>query len=49
MGVKTFYIDKSLDERQTAIVIFQGQVNFLYDIFMNPETKTEFEASGRIY
>ena len=40
MGVKTFYIGKSLDDPQRATVIFQGPENFLYDIFMNPETKT---------
>ena len=40
MGVKPFYIDKSLDDRQISIVIFQGQLNFLYDIFTNPERKT---------
>ena len=49
MGVKTFYIGKSLDDPQRATVIFQGQENVLYDIFMNPETKSIFEASGNIY
>ena len=39
MGVKTFYIGKSLDDPQRATVIFQGPENTLYDIFMNPETK----------
>ena len=39
MGVKTFYIGKSLDDPQRATVIFQGPENVLYDIFMNPETK----------
>ena len=39
MGVKTFYIGKSLDNPQRATVIFQGPENTLYDIFMNPETK----------
>ena len=29
MGVKTFYIGKSLDDTQTATVIFQGSVNVL--------------------
>ena len=38
MGVKTFYIGKSLDDPQRATVIFQGPENVLYDIFMNPET-----------
>ena len=28
---------------------FQGQENVLYDILMNPETKTIFEESGYIY
>ena len=37
MGVKTFYIGKSLDDPQRAIVIFQGSDNVLYDIFMNPK------------
>ena len=49
MGVKTFYIGKSLDEPQRATVIFQGLENVLYDNFMNPETKTIVEASGHIY
>ena len=39
MGVKVFYIGKSLDDPQRATVIFQGPENVLYDIFMNPETK----------
>ena len=46
MGVKTLYIGKSLDDPQRATVIFQGQENDLYDIFMNPETKPNVEASG---
>ncbi len=49
MGVKTFYIGKSLDDLQRATVIFQGPENVLYDIFMNPETKSIVEASGLIY
>ncbi|ABB50281.1 conserved hypothetical protein [Prochlorococcus marinus str. MIT 9312] len=49
MGVKTFYIGKSLDDPQRAIVIFQGPENVLFDIFMNPETKPIVEASGHIY
>ena len=49
MGVKTFYIGKSLDDPQRATVIFQGAENVLYDIFMNPETKPIVEASGHIY
>ena len=48
MGVKTFYIGKSLDDPQRAPVIFQGPENVLYDIFMNPETKPIVEASGHI-
>ena len=49
MGVKTFYIGKSLDDPKRAIVIFQGSENVLYDIFINPETKKIVEASGHIY
>ena len=49
MGVKTFYIGKSLDDPQRATVIFQGPENVLYDIFMNLETKPIVEASGHIY
>ena len=49
MGVKTFYIGKSLDDPQRANVIFQGPENVLYDIFMKPETKPIVEASGHIY
>ena len=49
MGVKTFYIGKSLNDPQWATVIFQGPQNVLYDIFMNPETKSIVEASGHIY
>ena len=49
MGVKTFYIGKSLDDPQRATVIFQGPENVLYDIFLNPETKPIVEASGHIY
>ena len=37
MGVKTFYIGKSLDDPQRASVIFQGPENVLYDIFNNPQ------------
>ncbi len=32
-----------------ATLIFQGLENVLYDIFMNPETKTIFEDSGYIF
>ena len=49
MGVKTFYIGKSLEDPKRAIVIFQGQKNVLFDIFNNPETKPVVEASGHIY
>ena len=40
---------KSLDDPQRATVIFQGPENVLYDIFMNPETKSIVEVSGHIY
>ena len=49
MGVKTFYIGKSLDDPQRATVVFQGSENGLYDIFINLETKPIVEASGHIY
>ena len=49
MGVKTFYIGKSLDDPKIATVIFQGPENTLYDIFMNPETKPIVESSWHIY
>ena len=49
MGVATFYIGKSLDDPKRATVMFQGPVNVLYDIFINPETKPIVEASGHIY
>ena len=49
MGVKTFYICKSLDDPQRVTVIFQGPENVLYDICMNPETKPKVEASGHTY
>ena len=39
MGVKTFYIGKSLEDPKRATVMFQGPVNTCYDIFVNPETK----------
>ena len=32
MGVKTFYIGKSLDDPHRATVIFQGPENVLYDL-----------------
>ena len=49
MGVKTFYIGKSLEDPKRATVIFQGPKNVLFDIFKNPETKEIVEASGHIY
>ena len=49
MGVKIFYIGKSLDDPQRATGIFQGPENVLYDIFIKPETKPIVEASGHIY
>ena len=49
MGVKTFYIGKSIDEPTRATVMFQGPKNVLYDVFTNPQTKKIVEASGHIY
>ena len=49
IGIKTFYIAKSLYYTKSATVIFPGPVNILFDIFANPETKTIVEASGHIY
>mgnify|MGYP001251543585 FL=1 len=49
MGVKTFYIGKSIEDIERATVIFQGPRNVLFDIFNNPETKPIVEASGHIY
>ena len=49
MGVKIFYIGKSLDNPQIVTLTFEGSQNVLYDIFMNPETKFIVEASGYIY
>ncbi len=49
MGVKTFYIGRSLEDPKRATVIFQGPKNVLFDIFRNPETKPIVEASGHIY
>ena len=49
MGVKTFYIGKSIDDPRRATVIFQGPENVLHDIFINPETKLIVEASRHIY
>jgi hypothetical protein len=49
MGVKTFYLGKSLEDPTRATVMFQGPENVLYDIFINPETKLIVEAFGHIY
>ena len=49
IGVKTFYISKSLDFPQRGSEIFQVPENVLFDIFMNPEIKTIVETSGHIY
>ena len=49
MRVKDIYTGKLLDTPHGATVIFQGPEKFLYDIFMNPETKPIVEASGHIY
>ena len=49
MGVKIFYLGKSLDDPTSATVMFQGPKNVLYDIFINPQTKPIVEASGHIY
>ena len=49
MGVKIFYIGKSIEDTERATVIFQGPINVLFDIFNNPETKPIVEASGHIY
>ena len=34
MGVKTFYIGKSIDDSTRATVMFQGPKNVLYDVFI---------------
>ena len=50
MGVKTFYIGKSLeDPKEQLLIMFQAPVNTCYEIFINPETKPIVEASGHIY
>ena len=49
MGLKPFYLGKSLDDPTSATVMFQGPKNVLYDIFINPQTKLIVEASGHIY
>ena len=49
MGVKMFYIGVSKDDPNRATVMFQGPVDVLHDIFINPETKPIVEASGHVY
>ena len=49
MGVKTFYIGKSLEDPKRATVMFQGPKNVLFAVFNNPETKPVVESSGHIY
>ena len=49
MGVKTFYIGKSLEDPKRATFMFQGPVNTCYDIFINAETKPIVEASDHFY
>ena len=49
MGVKNFYLGKSLDYPARATVTCQGPENVIYDIFKNPETMSIVEASGHIY
>ena len=46
MGVKTFYIGKSLDDPKRATVIFQGLENVLYDIFMNLKLNLLLKLQG---
>ena len=46
---KHFIIGKLLDDSQRANMIFHGPENVLYNIFMNPETKTIVEDSAHIY
>ena len=49
MGVKIFYIGKSLYDLLRETVISQGPENVIYDIFMNTEIKPIVETSGHIY
>tara|TARA_B100000287_G_C20491158_1_gene725165 strand:+ start:543 stop:713 length:171 start_codon:yes stop_codon:yes gene_type:complete len=44
MGVKTFYIAKSLHDPQRGTLIFQRPVNVFYGIFISPETKPIVET-----
>ena len=49
MSIKTFYIGKSLEDRQKATVMFQGPKDILFNIFNKPESKPIVKASGHIY
>ena len=49
MGVRTFYIGKSLGDPKRATVMFQGPKDVLFNIFNKPETNPIIEASGHIY
>ena len=49
MGVKTFYIGKSLDDPQRGNCNFSRTRKCSKRYFMNPETKPIVEASGHIY
>ena len=42
-------INFSKKSHKRVTIISQGPENVLYDIFMNPETKSIVEASGHIY
>ena len=49
MGVKTFYIGKSLEDPKRATVMFQGPKNVLINIFNKPDKKPIIETSGHIF
>ena len=49
MGVKTFYIDKSLEKTKRETVMFQGPVNTCYYMFINLVTKLRVESYCHIY
>ena len=49
MGLKTFYIGKSLEDPKIESLMFQGPQNVSFDIFKNSESKTIIEASRNIY
>lgn len=49
MSVKNFFIGKSFDDPKRATIIFQKPKNVLFDIFNNPKTNPEIEASGHIF